>query len=144
MQPFSFIPPTDKFSVEHNLRDLDNKTTFKVWTPTLSGVGGSVTTSKAYAHLVGGLCYYWIEFTGSNLVYAGPGTSKILGAPYGPNSSSGLKSSYDTQYLHYYDGVDLSIVTIIFSAAGVPQIILNAFPTANRSLIQVWGTFYRD
>lgn len=143
MQPFNFVNPVDELAFERNERELAVKSKFLQWTPTLVGVGGSVTTSKAYAQLYGPMCYYWIEFTGTNLVYAGPGVSKITGVPFGPNSSSGAKTSVDTQYLHYYDGTALTVVPLAYSS-GVPYIELGALPTANRTLIRVWGWFFRD
>lgn len=143
MQPFNFINPTSEDARERNLRELEKKSTFRVWTPALVGVGGSVTTAKAYAQLYGSMCYYWVEFTGTNLVYSGPGTSKITGVPYGPTSTSGVKTTYDTQYLHYYDGTDLGVVTLAYSSS-VPHIVLNAYPVANRSFIRVWGWIVRD
>lgn len=158
MKPYAFGNPDVQTNLSKNWRVLDAGTKTGVWAPGVSNITQvSAANSKAYYNLQGPLCFYYIVLAwdgggGGINTGAGGNPSYITGLPYGPNSISGQKSSFDTQYLEavkYTTGIEVlaTYKARLIYVAGVPRISMPvaggpALVTADA--IAVYGSFFRE
>lgn len=148
MQPFGFIQLDGEDPASKNWRVLDSSSKFGPWVPTQHNITG-VTTVKAFYQLYGPMCYYYINLGGAAVTVGGGGNpSYLTGLPYGPDSSSGLKTTYLKQTLTCSDGNGASLFAanpyaILSYNAGVSRINIPIGGVASAEII-ISGWFFRN
>jgi hypothetical protein len=96
MKTLAFINVSGEEPHAKNWRVLDESSKFGIWTPSTVDIN-NVGSTKGYYQLYGPLVFYWIKITydGTNLT-AGA-NPRISNLPFGPESSSGLKTTSEFQ-----------------------------------------------